>query len=96
MPLTTRAMWPELVRKTVVKHAKRFEPKPCHFQMMAMMRCLSQHNQRSEMCTVAARAYQTCMRQKGRIGGHTKSAPQQTKYSIRKNKLRKRGHHHPD
>ena len=43
----------------------------------------------SEMCTVAARAYQTCMRQKGRIGGHTKSAPQQTKYSIRKNKLRK-------
>jgi hypothetical protein len=95
MGLPHKERWSNLVRKTVGK-GQRFQRKPCNFQLLALMRCLSSHDGGSEKCLDVSRAYLSCMKNKGRADGHASSAPQLTKYAIRKKKLRKRGVHHPD
>ena len=94
MPRNPKQLWGELIRRNVGK--KGFEPKPCHFQMLSLMRCLSKNDGKSESCQLAARAYLGCMKAKGKGGCSKGSRPQQFKHSVQKGKLRKRGWTHGD
>ena len=82
------------MQKTLGK--KGYQPKPCHFQMMTLMRCLSSHDNEAAQCLVEAQKYHACMKNAKNQPRRKGNTPNGVNFSMRKKKLRKRGPNFPD